>query len=66
MLRLPVIRLPRELDLSLRRQHHTLLGKRRDVVTAFPPQSEDGIVLGLSALHGGRYSRFFWNVLGFL
>ncbi len=63
MLRLPVIRFPRKFNIDLLRQHHTLLGKRRGVVTGFPPQIAEGIVLGLSALHGRCYSRFFWNVL---
>jgi hypothetical protein len=63
MLRLPVIRFPRKFNIGLLRQHHTLLGKRRGVVTGFPPQIAEGMVLGLSALHGRCYSRFFWNAL---
>src|SRR5919202_3111662 len=63
---LPVIRLPRELDISLFRQHHTLLRKRRGVVAVTWGQIRAGVDIGVSALHGERYTRFFWNVLGFM
>src|SRR6266705_6072997 len=66
VLRLPVIGLPRELDIGLLRQHHALLGKRRGVVPVTCRQIREGVDIGLGALHGIRYSRFIWNVLDFL
>jgi hypothetical protein len=63
MLRLPGRRFPRKCNRGLLRQHHTLLGKRRGVVTGFPPQIAEGLVVGLSALQGRGESRWFWNVL---
>ena len=66
VLRLPVICLPRELDIGLLRQHHALLGKRRGVVAVTCRQSRDGVDLGVGAWHGERYTRFIWNVLEFL
>src|SRR2546428_898008 len=66
VLRLPVIGLPRELDIGLLRQHHALLGKRRGVVAVTCRQIRDGVDSGVGGLHGIRYNRFIWNVLDFL
>src|SRR3989454_5240393 len=66
VLRLPVIRLPRELDRGLLRQHHTLLRKWGGVVAVARRQIRDGVDIGVDALHGGRYTRFFWNVPVFM
>src|SRR5713101_3715039 len=66
VLRLPVIRLPRERDIGLLREHHTLLRKRGGVVAVTYRQIRDGVDLGVSAWHGERYTRFIWNVLDFL
>ena len=66
VLRLPVIRLPRELDIGLLRQHHALLGKRRGVVAVPCRQIRDGVDIRVGAWHGERYTRFIWNVLDFL
>src|SRR6266851_775229 len=65
VLRPPVVRLPRELDVGLLRQHHTLLRKRGDVVAVTRRQIRDGVAIGGGALHGVRYTRFLWNVLVF-
>src|SRR5437660_11069658 len=66
MLRLPVLGLPLELDIGLLRQHYTLLRKRSSVVAVARRQIRDGVDIGGSALHGERYTRFFWNVLVFM
>src|SRR6266566_8569578 len=66
VLRLPVVRLPRKLDIGLLRQHHTLLRKRGGVVAVARRQIRDGVDIGVDALHRGRYTRFFWNVLVFM
>src|SRR6266702_8576622 len=66
VLRLPVMRLPLELDVGLLREHHTLLRKRGGVVAVARLQIRDGVDIGVSALHGGRYTRFFWNALVFM
>src|SRR5712691_10481993 len=66
VLRPPVVRLPRELDVGLLRQHHGLLGKGSGVVAVTRRQIRDGVDIGVSALHGERYTRFFWNVLVFM
>src|SRR4029450_3440364 len=60
------IRLPRELDIGLLCQHHALLGKGRGVVAVARRQIRDGVDIGVSALHGERYTRFVWNVLVFM
>src|SRR2546428_10288525 len=65
MLRSPVLGLPLELDIGLLRQHYTLLRKRSSVVAVARRQIRDGVDIGGSALHGERYTRFFWNVLVF-
>src|SRR6266581_1508575 len=59
VLRLPVIRLPLELDIGLLCQHHALLGKGSGVVAVTRRQIRDGVDIGVSALHGERYTRFF-------
>src|SRR6266571_2524830 len=66
VLRLPVIRLPRELDIGLLRQYHTLLSKRGGVVAVARRQIRDEVHIGRCVLHGERYTRFFWNVLVFM
>jgi hypothetical protein len=66
VLRLPVIRLPLERDRGLLCQHHALLGKGSGVVAVTRRQIRDGVDIGVSALHGERYTRFFWNVLVFM
>src|SRR5262245_4667228 len=66
VLRLPVIGLPRELDIGLLRQHHALLGKRRGVVAVPCREIRGGVALRVGTLHRIRYSRFIWNVLDFL
>src|SRR5262245_57707057 len=66
VLRLPVIGLPRELDIGLLRQHHALLGKRRGVVAVPCREIRGGVALGVGTLHRTRYSRFIWSVLDFL
>src|SRR5713101_6479692 len=66
VLRLPVIRLPRELDIGLLREHYTLLRKRGGVVAVARRQIREGVDMRVSALHGERYTRFFWNVLVFV
>src|SRR6266700_7452376 len=66
MLRPPVLGLPLELDIGLLRQHNTLLRKRSSVVAVACCQIRDGVDIGVSALHGERYTRFFLNVLVFM
>jgi len=66
VLRLPVIRLPRERDRGLLREHHTLLRKRGGVVAVARRQIRDGLDMGVRAWHGERYTRFFWHVLVFM
>src|SRR5215475_2210381 len=65
VLRPPVVRLPLELNIGLLRQYHALLRKRGDVVAVTRRQIRDGADMGVGALHGVRYTRFFWNVLVF-
>src|SRR5947208_10325287 len=65
VLRLPVICLPRELDIGLLRQHYALLSKRGGVVAVARRQIRDGVDIGVSALHGERYTRFFLERAGF-
>src|SRR5262245_30857186 len=65
MFRPPVLSLPLELDIDLLRQHYTLLRKRRSVVAVTRRQIREGVDIGRGALHGGRYTRFLWNVLVF-
>jgi hypothetical protein len=47
-------------------QHYTLLRKRSSVVAVARRQIRDGVDIGVSVLHGERYTRFFWNVLVFM
>src|SRR4029453_3573366 len=65
VLRLPVIRLPRELDIGLFRQHHTLLSKWGGVVAVTRCQIRNGIAMGVGAVHRRRYIRFFLERAGF-
>jgi hypothetical protein len=60
------MRLPRARKRGLLRSSHTLLRKRGGVVAVARRQSRDGVDMGVSALHGERSTRFFWNVLVFM
>ena len=66
MLPPPVVRLPRELDVGLLRQHHGLLGKGRRASPVHRRKLRRRYRLWQGVFHGLGYSSFFWKVPLFL
>src|SRR5216684_6609606 len=66
VLRPPVVRLPRELDVGLLRQHHGLLGKGRRASPVHRRKLGRRYRLWQGVFHGLGYSSFFWKVPLFL
>src|SRR6266849_3678925 len=66
VLRPPVVRLPRELDVGLLRQHHCLLGKGRRASPVHRRKLGSRYRLWQGVFHGLGYSSFFWKVPLFL